>query len=499
MLLMSKAKSNKKFNSGYLGVVLSALYLVGCNNGSSGVSSQPVMSGSKSIVNKNTLASPTYSTAEVGKMIPLKLLNTYDNFFMSIGGAAVNGYNPDTTVDVFVDSGSTVLVIPEAYVKASNVKVLESCVNDYWGNVDDLVQGQISAKSADGATNYTVESYIFYRVRNIANKCTNNVTGKYFDGTLHQRQLIMGIGTGLLNPTYNSKRYCVGGFFNFLDYSSYSQANFSIVSFGNALESMPSSEKLIPFSMQSYISVGVTDKGSNFNYTPMKTNNAFPTFPCSDKVQSSWSYWNRAPISIKVESFQLQLPIYSNATPTTGSESSIIPYAAVDTGGGSLGMVDLPGNPNINALNNLNVLEIPSNGCYKFKQGASIRVQLGNINSNTINTSYNYKVLPAVWGAYQPAICISGTNMSFNSGFPLFYAANTVTFDFTNQRIGVSLGQITPPSPIPLPNFFCSVWRSKYNIVSYHSWGSAPRDIQAQWASYYCNERLLTPEMYLFH
>lgn len=524
---MSNVRLSFKLTSCYLSVMLSGVVLASCNSGSTVSSAQVATLGAGSSVDKSTVAavntvttvqnpalSSPYSTAVVKKMIPMKLFNSYDNFQVALGGAAISGVNPDATLDVFLDTGSTILVIPEYYVNMAKVKVLKSCVVDYWGNVDDLLQGQIALKSTDQSVSYAVESYIFYGVRTNTNQCQSTVGGTptnqyspYFTpGELHQRQLIMGAGTRLLNPTYDSKKYCVGGFFNFLDYSKYSstkQAIFSVVSFGNALSTPPSPEDQVPYSMQSYISVGLPSLGPGYNYSPMLNAPADQSSSCPSNVYNSWEYWDRSPASITADGISLKLPLVQ--TPT-GSESaaSTVPYASVDTGGGSLGMMDAPGNPNLNALAAKDDLNppYPTSGvsCYNIKPGLSIKVKLTSMSGNAPNT-YGYKVLPSSWGAYQAGICVNGANVSFNTGFPLFYAASTVSFDFTKQRIAISLAQINPPVNLPLPNFFCATWQSTYGVNVGYNWGITPPSsvIQNFWSAYNCDARILHPEWYLFH
>lgn len=410
-------------------------------------------------------AKTLYSTADIGKMIPLKLSHAYDSFWLALGGSAIRGNNPDKTFDVLVDSGSTILVIPEDYVNPKKVTVLEECVVDYWGNIDDLVQGQVSLQSTDKSINYAVESYTFYRVRNITHQCKNvikntektalNPKGPYYiPGTALQRQMIIGTGTQLANTIY-SKKYCIGGIFNFIDYSKYSpnkQAIFSFVSFGNAQQNPPNPEKNIPFLMQTYISVGIADRGHDFNYTLMPTAKLPSTRPCPELVHSSWNFSSRIPASISVNNTPLQLAL--NKTPKTSN----IPYLAVDSAGGSLRMRDSIGNPNINALHQANVLmmkhpiQLPNGSiCYGIKPGVAIDIQLHPMNSPVISTLYSYTTQKQSWGAYQASICEYGKKRGGNLGFSLFYAANTISFDFTNQRLGISLGPITPPAKLNLP------------------------------------------------
>lgn len=526
---MRNAKLNIKSGFCYLGVMLSTLFLASCNSGSS---TQPTVSTTTVTDNLTTLASskPLYSSADVDRMIPLKLLNQYDNFHIAVGGGALNsskppvGLNPDGSLDLFLDSGSPALIIPKYFLDPKKIKVLESCVVDYWGNIDDLVQGQILVKSARGGTSYKVDNFIFYAVRTIGDTCTStkaNSIGDFPNSDpyftpgrwLPQRQAMMGIGTGLVNPTFNSKQYCVGSFFNFLDYSKYSltkQPIFSIVSFGNALPTPPSPEKQIPFSMQSYISVGNADRGSNFNYSPMP-NVSVPSSSCP--AYGSWRYWNRSPISVSVESHELKLGL--GQSPAGGHDdrgiNSALPYAGVDTGGGGLGIVDAPGNPSITYLNSINALESQSlDGCYYIKAGKFVTVKLYNSTKSStesivVNNSYSYTTQPYTWGGYQATICPYSQGGGAGTGFTLFYAANTVSFDFANQRIGVSLGQIAPPSPLRLPHFFCDDWASMYNITSYSDWTTwsestpTPFSLQFLWNDFACNKRILHPELFLFH
>lgn len=518
---MDHVKLNLRVYLYRLSIVLSVLFLSSCNSGSTSPSIQSSASN-PGILSTLAVSSPLYTAKEISPMIPLKLHSNYANLFVAIGGSAINnpliiesGLNPDGTLDVLVDTGSPALIIPKYFLNPKNIKVLESCVVDYWGNVDDLVQGQVAIKSVGGGTKYSVDSFIFYAVRTVGDRCAKTTGGTpnnsypdqaYFHPNtwVGQGQAMIGLGTGLLNPTYNSKSYCVGGFFNFLDYSKYSRASFSIISFGNGV---PRDESQIPFNMQSYISIGTEDKGSNFNYSPMP--NVSSGSAClGKKAQATHpDYWDGAPMSVTIGN----LPIKLTPNPRiTGFES--FAYASVDTGGGSLSIADLPGNPNINGLKEINAVNSIGNGCYLVKPDTTIMVELhDDIESNNGKTLYTYKVSPAesLWGSDHVVICeyANGSGHT-NVGFPLFYAANTVSFDFTNQRLGVSFGPITPPDEFKRPNYFCGDWKSMYmdpitspGFMPWIIWyESAPITItNFIWPAYDCNNRLLHPELFLFH
>lgn len=94
--------------------------------------------------------------------IPLRGHVYRDNqFAVSLTGSAIKGVYESN-----FDTGSWTTSLPYGCLDKTKITVLKRNVRDCWGNLADLVKGQLILTSSDGNTKYSVDNYEFYAMKN---------------------------------------------------------------------------------------------------------------------------------------------------------------------------------------------------------------------------------------------------------------------------------------------------------------------------------------------
>lgn len=91
-------------------------------------------------------------------LIELTPKNRQYPFTVTLSGSALKGGD----YEVLFDTGSWTLSLPYGCLDKDKLEVVQADTTDSWGKKADKVKGQISLKSSDGNTTYTVDDYIFY-------------------------------------------------------------------------------------------------------------------------------------------------------------------------------------------------------------------------------------------------------------------------------------------------------------------------------------------------
>ncbi len=96
------------------------------------------------------------------KMIPLRnaVYRKYQ-YVVKLKGKAINLDNP---YEIHFDTGSWTTSIPGGALNFDNIKIIEKNVKDPWGNLADMVSGQLILESLDG-TPYELNDYVFYATK----------------------------------------------------------------------------------------------------------------------------------------------------------------------------------------------------------------------------------------------------------------------------------------------------------------------------------------------
>jgi len=96
------------------------------------------------------------------KMIPLRDAKYRKNQYVaSLKGSAISSNTP---YEIHFDTGSWTTSIPGGVLNLDKIKVLKADVTDPWGNLTDLVSGQLILESVDG-TPYILNDYQFYAIK----------------------------------------------------------------------------------------------------------------------------------------------------------------------------------------------------------------------------------------------------------------------------------------------------------------------------------------------
>lgn len=118
----------------------------GCNS----IKETPSSSGSK------------FAFIDYSNMIPIRTAKKMDyDFEMSLTGSAIKNNRP---FNIHFDTGSFSTTIPYSAIDKTKITVLQKGAKDNWGQVSDLVSGQICVKSVDGKTNYCLDDFKFYAI-----------------------------------------------------------------------------------------------------------------------------------------------------------------------------------------------------------------------------------------------------------------------------------------------------------------------------------------------
>ncbi len=86
-----------------------------------------------------------------------------DQFALSLRGSAIKGLTP---FEVNFDTGSLQTCLPYGALNKANLTVVQSNVRTVWGRLSDQVTGQLVLKSRDGLTDYTLDDFTFYAMKN---------------------------------------------------------------------------------------------------------------------------------------------------------------------------------------------------------------------------------------------------------------------------------------------------------------------------------------------
>ena len=281
-------------------------------------------------------------------MIPLaylengKMISPYLN--RSLIGSAIDTSQTANT-HVLFDTGSNTLILPRKIVNTANVKVLQKDMLSFFGDLSDLVSGEIGLQGQDG-TRYMIPDFVFYVTP--SSSCLTNPDFTVTTGTttttcisFHTAAGVFGAGPLLINVKNKQSIYqttCVGSFLNFYHY----QANHYKAQYGIYNFPVPGST----FTPNLFLGVGqqpgiVESNTKSFPMTP-----SAPLAMC-DKIPSM-----QTPVSFYVPSTaQIQNPVIpvsvtftqDSSTGTATDTSTTVSLDAVgilDTGGGAMTWCD---------------------------------------------------------------------------------------------------------------------------------------------------------------
>jgi hypothetical protein len=145
----------------------------------------------KSICQLNIAQSSFLCDLDKSKMIPLRdaKYRKYQ-FVAKLKGSA---FSLNTPYEIVFDTGSWTTSIPGGALNFDKIKVLKENINDPWGNLADLVSGQLILESVDG-TPYELNDYVFYATK-------DKTTKKYLPD---DRNSIYGNGTNSIFGAFPS-------------------------------------------------------------------------------------------------------------------------------------------------------------------------------------------------------------------------------------------------------------------------------------------------------
>ncbi len=109
-------------------------------------------------------AEATPLVIDTSDAIPLRsAIYRKDQFNFSLRGSAIKGTTP---YEANFDTGSLQTCLPYGALNKANLTVIQTNVRTVWGKLADKVTGQLMLKSRDGLTDYTIDNFTIYAMKN---------------------------------------------------------------------------------------------------------------------------------------------------------------------------------------------------------------------------------------------------------------------------------------------------------------------------------------------
>ena len=342
-----------------------------------------------------------------------------DMFAVSLLGSAIKPSNGDPVYEIFFDTGSTQTCLPYGVLNRANLTVEETNIRVFRNNLADKVRGQLLIKSKDGLTNYTLDNFTFYAMKND-------------DGTDMIDDRTLPYGRGII------------GAFPFMGATSFVgelTAKYSTNGLGSGIISESPGGNLVANWRyhRSYLKFGNDPAvAARLNWTNWK-----PWYTGQNEFD---------PITVPGFKISFHFPAVSGQTyPDLVMPNRI---ATIDTGAGDLVMQLGPNNPHLLAPYSqfFNTARVPSwydpAACRALNYGVDINIAFTGSTGKT--SSYTFPT--ADWnGGYIPNVATIGNwNSSIpwnlntvdmptnriNLGNSIYFFCKAYHWDFTNQRIG---------------------------------------------------------------